>query len=458
MRAGHFRKPEVAAGENAKDRHNAHNHVEVSNHEVSAVELDIEGRLRQEKSADAGGNEHGNKAQREETRCVEAKIGSIDGTDPNHGDDGGRNGYDQGRERENQSGKRIHPAQEHVMAPYHVAEKAACDHAGVNDLDAQDKQRSGYEVLPSNGRLENDALDRVQDTLDGNGPSPSKSDAAPTPKYNLSLGPALPVRSAAGPGATKDSRPPAAVPSPGSITEEEIQDLRKKRVAAEKRTLQLNNALQNLQELYDNQTKSNDLVAIKKTGTPVYSRPEEAGKPLFTATAKDQFQMVEIKGEWVHVQIAGQSRGWIRKAQLEFPDDLSVRQSVTVETRMKSTELFRIVRESMGIFAGNWGPLRGKPVKVYSVQPAQVPTGETAPGDKLAFAEEIFVKAWKEQSAASPPPSGIVVVFDSADGGQVSTTVESLQAWQEGKISEEGFWHACSLDPRETFAVGANKP
>ena len=324
--------------------------------------------------------------------------------------------------------------------------------------DDPDKQRSGYEVLPSNGRLENDALDRVQDTLDGDSPSPSKSDAAPTPKYNLSLGPALPLRSAAGPGATKDSRPPAAVPTPGSITEEEIQDLRKKRVAAEKRTQQLNNALQNLQELYDNQTKPNDLVAIKKTGTPVYSRPEEAGKPLFTATAKDQFQMVEIKGEWVHVQIAGQSRGWIRKAQLEFPDDLSVRQGVTVETRMKSTELFRIVRESMGTFDGNWGPLRGKTVKVYSVQPAQAPTRETAPRDKLVFAEEIFVKAWKEQSAASPPPSGIVVVFDSADGGQVSTTVESLQAWQEGKISEEGFWHACSLDPRETFAVGANKP
>ena len=326
--------------------------------------------------------------------------------------------------------------------------------------DDPDKQRSGYEVLPSNGRLENDALDRVQDTLDGDSSSASKSDAPSTPKYNLSLGSALPLRSTGGPSATKDSSLPGAMatPAPGSITEEEIQDLRKKRIAAEKRTQQLNNALQNLQELYDNQTKPNDLVVIKKTGTPVYSRPEEDAKALFTATAKDQFQMVEIKGEWVHVQIAGESRGWIRKSQLEFPDDSSVQPSVATETKVRSPELFRVVRETTETFQGNWEPLRGETVKVYSVQPSQSPTLETPPREKLTFAKEIFRKAWKERSSTTPSPAGVVLVFDSADGGQASTTIESLQAWQEGKISEAAFWNACSLDPPETFLVGAKKP
>jgi hypothetical protein len=365
-------------------------------------------------------------------------------------------------------GQTLHPVERYERAYYQCLFQVIPSMSGETSVrvtakitawyDDPDKQRSGYEVLPSNGRLENDALDRVQDTLDGDGTSASKSDAPSTPKYNLSLGSALPLRSTGGPSATKDSRPPVAMAAPGSITEQEIQDLRKKRIAAEKRTQQLNNALQNLQELYDNQTKPNDLVVIKNAGTPVYSRPEEDAKPLFTATAKDQFQMVEIKGEWVHVQIAGESRGWIRKSLLEFPDDSSVQPSVATETKMKSPELFRIVRETTGTFPGNWEPLRGKTVKVYSVQPAQSPTLETPPREKLAFAKEIFRKAWKEQPVANPSPAGVVVVFDSADGGQASTTIESLQAWQEGKVSEAAFWNACSLDPPETFSISAKKP
>ena len=109
--------------------------------------------------------------------------------------------------------------------------------------------------------------------------------------------------------------------APGMVTEEEIQNLRQRRIAAEKRVQQLNTALQNLQALYDARAKPNDLVAIRKTGTAIYGKPEEESKPLFIASAKDQFQMIEIKSEWVHVQIAGESRGWIRKSQIEFPDD-----------------------------------------------------------------------------------------------------------------------------------------
>jgi hypothetical protein len=61
-------------------------------------------------------------------------------------------------------------------------------------------------------------------------------------------------------------------------------------------------------------------------------------------------------------------------------------------------------------------------------------------------------------SAANPSPSGVVVVFDSADGGQASTTIESLQAWQEGKIAEAAFWQACSLDPPQAFSLSAKRP
>jgi len=59
--------------------------------------------------------------------------------------------------------------------------------------DDPDKLRSGYQILTSNGRLENDALDRIQEALEGSGLSGKKTN--PQPKYNLTLGPAVPLGS-----------------------------------------------------------------------------------------------------------------------------------------------------------------------------------------------------------------------------------------------------------------------
>jgi len=42
---------------------------------------------------------------------------------------------------------------------------------------------------------------------------------------------------------------------------------------------------------------------------------------------------------------------------------------------------------------------------------------------------------------------GVVLVLDSADGGQIAATSEFLQQWQTGKISEASFWKNCSVDP-----------
>src|SRR5437763_3498474 len=213
--------------------------------------------------------------------------------------------------------------------------------------DDPDKQRSGYEVLPSNGRLENDALDRVEEILVGPDAARNADKQAPK-KYNLSLGPIIPRGS--GTVSVKEPRPAPIKTISSPVNEEEIQELRKKRVAAEKRVQQLNNALHNLQELYESQTRPANLVAIKKAGTLVYARPQEAGKPLFAAAAQDQFEMIEMKGEWIHVKISSESRGWLRKSQVEFPDDSgAIRESAT-DTVAKSAALFRIAREEFASF------------------------------------------------------------------------------------------------------------
>jgi len=319
-----------------------------------------------------------------------------------------------------------------------------------------DRQKSGYEILPSNGRLENDALDRVDEILGGPAAGSSKSEPPPATKLNLSIGPAIPRGSPIGKSsssASADSRPPVGATTSTPVTEAEIQELRTKRTAAEKRVQQLNNALQNLQELFDNQSKPNDLVAVKKSGTPVYSRPEEGGKPLFAAAAKDQFEMIELHGDWVRVQISGESRGWIRKDHLEFPEDFPSPSVVPAITNSASPELFHVVREENAPFPGNWEPLRGKNVKIFSVQPLQSATLETAPREKRAFVKELFLRAWKAHSPTDAVTAGVVIVFDSADGGLAAATLSSLQQWQEGKISEAVFWQSCSLDPPETFSA-----
>jgi hypothetical protein len=166
----------------------------------------------------------------------------------------------------------------------------------------------------------------------------------PQPKYNLTLGPAIPLGSpsarVAG-GTPKYLDRAEGMTSAEPVSRAEIEGLKKKREAAERRVQQLNNALQNLQELFNSQTKPDNLVAIKQNGTPVYARPEEAGKALFTTMEKDQFEMVEIRGEWVHARISGDSRGWIRRAQLEFSDDVATASAGGT----KPVELFRITRE-----------------------------------------------------------------------------------------------------------------
>jgi hypothetical protein len=67
------------------------------------------------------------------------------------------------------------------------------------------------------------------------------------------------------------------------------------------------------------------------------------------------------------VRISGDSRGWIRRAQLEFSEDVATASAGGT----KAVELFRITREEIGVFSGNWEPLRDNTVKVYLVQPAQ---------------------------------------------------------------------------------------
>ena len=66
--AEHLREPEVRGREDAEDRRHAHDQVEVRDHEVRVVQVQVERGLRQEEARQAAGDEQRHEAEREQHR------------------------------------------------------------------------------------------------------------------------------------------------------------------------------------------------------------------------------------------------------------------------------------------------------------------------------------------------------------------------------------------------------
>ena len=324
--------------------------------------------------------------------------------------------------------------------------------------------RSGYRTLPSNGRLEADLLDRLAEILDPSGSqaagapatgplSPSPSPSVPSgafrpPSSEFPYRPApsgertapLPASGAAG---RAESAGTAAAPGSESASTDA------QRAQAEQHASELHNLAQNLEEILRNQSHPNNLAAVRKSGTPVYAKPFSTSQILFSAEAEDEFQIMEVQSAWVHVQISGVSRGWIRRAQLEMPEGFAESPAKTGDSTSAGGASFRMTRETVTRFPGDWQPLRGKMVKVFYVEPTAGMA--TSAKEKLAFAKSLLTSAFPDSTPGADSAAGVVVVFDAADGGQISVTLADLKQLQQGQISEVVFWHRCSLDPRESF-------
>jgi hypothetical protein len=311
--------------------------------------------------------------------------------------------------------------------------------------------KSGYQVLPSNGRLELDLLDRLSEKF-GDKPATSvlKSQVqAPAPKLDLSAG--LP-RSSSSPGKNNAGDvATSSVPSKraSDASSDELSSLRAKREAEEKRMSQLSAELQNLQEIQHSQARPPNLVVVKKGGTTVVSRPAEGSPVLFSAAADDEFEFLDVKGDWVHVQIAGASRGYIRRSGVELPELVAER----FHSPNSAPEAFRVEREENSMFPGDWQLLRGKPVKIFTVKPTTQDPKETGPDAKLNFASSLLKGLPARPEANAPAIDGVVIIFDSADGGMISGTLIDVQQFSTGALSADDLWKRCNLDPPETFKL-----
>lgn len=308
----------------------------------------------------------------------------------------------------------------------------------------KDPAKSGYQVLPSNGRLELDLLDRLDEKF-GNKPAPGTARSlatsgisAPPPKLNL------------GGGQNILSGPGNPIPPPEGT--EELNKLRTVREAEEKRMRSLNTELQSLEEIKKNQAHPLNLVTVKKEGTPVLAHVGDESRLLFKAAVNDEFEFLNVEDEWVHVQISGVSRGYIRRNSLELPELIARRLQDSANTAASVKKpAFRVTREENSVFPGDWEALKGKTVEIYTVQPASTDPQETNARAKLNFATSLMRKFAGESAPGVAEAHGVVVIFDSADGGIAAATTLSIQQLTNNSLKEETFWKQGYLDPPETF-------
>jgi hypothetical protein len=332
-----------------------------------------------------------------------------------------------------------------------------------------------YRVLPSNGRLEADFLDHLDDSFGGTA-SAQTSPAAPAiavPARATPTPPPAAVREPNAPTLPHSSKPdllatapPTPLPGglvippyspahtiPSSSAGDDLMSPKEKREEAEQRK-QLIADIRSLEEIQSNQVHPTNLAVVKLPGTPVLALPATTATTIVRADAGDEFEVLDKQEHWVHVRIADQSSGWIKTTALDLSGVAEPAPSTVALNRSKAPA-FYISREETRPFPGDWEPLHGKTVRIIWVEPTSEVAGSSA-GEKLSFAKSVFSKADQELASANQSVAGVVIVFDSADGGQISATLSSLRQWRAGSLSEASFWKRCALDPSD-FLQDASK-
>jgi hypothetical protein len=308
--------------------------------------------------------------------------------------------------------------------------------------------KSGYQVLPSNGRLESDLLDQLADALGGEPPattpSSSSTNAPTTLQRKNSAGVSTPVPNLPSAPSFKGNTFPQTAHSPTPPPRSGVSD---------RRTGDLDKEAKSLTEILSNQSHPNNLAAVRRSGTPVLVSPSEGSKVMFLADAEDEFEILESNASWVHVRISGLSRAWIRRSSLEMPGS-SAAEDTPPEPRptppaVSNKPPFQIENQQVASFPADWEPLRGKTVKIVSIQKVADSTADSGSQAKVAFAKELLAKQYLDLTQSLSTAAGIVLIFDSSDGGMMAATLPVLRDWKSGKLSDEGLWRRCYFDPPE---------
>jgi hypothetical protein len=311
---------------------------------------------------------------------------------------------------------------------------------------------TGYQLLASNGRIESDLLDQLAEQL-----SPPEVEKVDTSQATRQLSPQP----------SNDDRPSAPepvrrFPEATRTVSPALKDLaapsaaEKSATPSPKPDKSLKAQVENLQEILKNTSHPRNLVAVKKSGTPVVATPSLTAKPLFLASMHDEFEMLDFSADWVHVRISGLSRGWVWRNSVEMPEGISDTPASSSAASNTSADLFRVVREETALFPGDWEPLRGKTVKIVSVQKVEEGAQNVGLAERLEYTKYLLQKDYAEIADKKLQLQGIVLIFDSADGGMIAATAPALQQWRAGMLTDSALWHKCFFDPPESFDAGGS--
>ena len=116
-------------------------------------------------------------------------------------------------------------------------------------------------------------------------------------------------------------------------------------------------------------------------------------------------------------------------------------------------QLFHVIREETAPFPGDWQPLNGKSVKILSIEKVNDAAKDAGLIMRLEFAKSQLDRNYNELAQKSDTLAGIVLIFDSADGGMIAATLTAMQKWRAGLLSDSAFWHQCFFDPPELGGV-----
>lgn len=298
---------------------------------------------------------------------------------------------------------------------------------------------SGYKLLTSNGRLENDFLDQLAEALKTSPPLSSTGEERNDAHSDSQI--SAPSAESGG-----DSKSPfrKALANREEIGKPALDS------SATNPDAKLKAEADSLEEILKNQGHPKNLVAVKKSGTPVVATPSLTAKPLFLASLHDEFEILDFNADWVHVRVSGLSRGWIWRNSVEMPEGVPDTAAKSASAMTAAGDVFHISREETAQFPGDWEPLHGKNVRIVSVQKNDEHVKEADSKGRFEFVKFVFEKEYPEISKKQDL-LGMVVIFDSADGGMVAATMQTIQQWKAGALSDSALWHKCFFDPPETL-------
>ncbi|MGH9745992.1 MAG: hypothetical protein ACRD59_07780 [Candidatus Acidiferrales bacterium] len=328
-----------------------------------------------------------------------------------------------------------------------------------------DAARAQYVVVPSNGRLEQDMLDRLSvflekgnagrsDESSAHGMGSSEASARPAPASTASAG------SSSGSPRLNGSPAPAAraataTPSPKTLPRVntadpaalagEIASVQAQRQSSELNQRKLQQQISELEANASTQKYLSNLAVIKSPQTAVFQQDDDTSKVLFRADPEDEFEVIAAKDTWAHVRLENGADGWLRSSQLQPTQEVDDAEDAAAALN------FTTPNQEIKPFAGDWAPLKRKLALFVFAQPSRAIPDAILGQSQFQFAKHIFTEGYREATHSEQSMSGVVVVFLGNKGGVAAATLADIRRWRDGAISDKVFLERCSLDPPESF-------